>query len=92
MKIRMLTLYSSPEGTLKPDDVVDLPAKIAKELIAARAAVEVKNDPAAAADAKAEGGSNRRGSRGRGRGKGTDDDETGGDSEPDGDADGEPEA
>lgn len=54
MKIKMLTLWSHPEGTHKPGDIVNLPQKIAAELVASRAAVEVKDDPAAAADAKAE--------------------------------------
>jgi hypothetical protein len=93
VKVTMKKLYSTPEFTAKPGDVIDVPAAIGKQLIADRAAVAAGKDPAEQlAKAAQTGKAAARGARGRGRGKAVaiapaeDDPE---DEDEDGDADGE---
>ena len=53
MRITMKTLYSTPAFTAAPGDTIDVPGKLAKELIARRYAVAAKADPVKTAAAKA---------------------------------------
>lgn len=53
MRITMKRLWSSPAGTYSPGQTIDVPKKIAQELIAGRAAVAAKADPVKAAAFKA---------------------------------------